>query len=86
MLITGLVRHYRRCEDGGVHTGLDVTDVLLETTDSDADRSEPLVDKIRRRLAELIVGRPIERVAAFDQAIPWALSGTASAKNKQYGV
>lgn len=76
MLIAGLVRHYRRCEDGSVHTGLDVTDVLLGTADSDTDRRERLVDKIRRRLAEFIVGRPIGRATALDQTIPWAFSGT----------
>jgi hypothetical protein len=81
MLISGLVRHYRRCEDGSVHTGLDVTDVLrLEAANSGADGSERLVDKIRRRLAEFIVGRPIEPLTAFDDAIPVAFSWTVSSK------
>jgi hypothetical protein len=83
MLIAALVRHYRRCEDGSVHTGMDVTDVLMDAADSDAGGSERLVDKIRRRLAEFIVGRPIGRSTGLDHAISWASSGTVSAKNKQ---
>jgi hypothetical protein len=81
MLIAGLVRHYRRCEDGSVHTGLDVTDILEA---ADSGRSERLIHRIRRQLAEFIAGRPLERLTGFGHAIPWAFSGTVSAKNKQY--
>jgi hypothetical protein len=70
MLMAGLVRHYRRCEDGSVHTGLDVTDVLPEAAYSDVRTSERLVDKIRRRLAELIMGRPIDTHWAFSRTPP----------------
>jgi hypothetical protein len=75
MLIAGVVRHYRRCEDGSVQTGLDVTDVLMGAADSDAGRSERVVAKIRRRLAGFIAGRPIERLTGLGQGVPWAFSG-----------
>jgi hypothetical protein len=86
ILIAGMVRHYRRCEDGSVHTGLDVTDVLLETAGSDAGRSERLVDKIRRRLGEFIIGRPIEVLTTVDRPIPWAFTGPFHRKTNHTGV
>jgi hypothetical protein len=82
MLMAGLVRHYRRCEDGSVHTGLDIIDILPEAADSKTGGSESLVDKIRRGLAQFILGRPIEPSTASQFTIPWAFSGTVSEKNK----
>jgi hypothetical protein len=72
ILIAGIVRHYRRCEDGVVRTGLDVTDVL--TAANSAGRSEGRVNRFRHRLAEFIAGRPIDPLPEFHQTIPWASS------------
>jgi hypothetical protein len=82
MLIAGLVRHYQRCEDGIVHTGIDVTDVL-HAADPNA-RAERFIHKMRRSVAQLVLGRPIDRFSPLCQAIPWALSGTNSGQSRKY--
>lgn len=63
MLTAGVVRHYRRCDDGWSHQGIEVTDVLF-AEDRDPGNGR-FIENVRHRFAEFILGRPIDNVKSF---------------------
>jgi hypothetical protein len=63
MLIAGVVRNYRRCDDGTVHAGIEVTDAMSAVDPNPSVRS--FMEKFRHRFAEFILGRPIDITPAF---------------------